>query len=602
MAVSVGFRVGVDGSDFCNNAKKHFYIYVDLLRDRTVEDIENRIKCMLKINTSVYLMNGGYYLPSMENVRLLSPGDILKIVKQIEEDVIDSNELLTDNIKNHEQTKEKKKKKRKHESSKNESHRTDDGENHGKQKMKKHVPISFEQNNIQHLTLSGIERLEIQHIPNPNNCKENSEEEIVATNEDVNLSKKAINRNYADMYNEQRYMLEDAKPKEREEKKTKLINFQENLAIDVQRNKSFKHSKNEGVTVNYLSHREENELDQLTFKENEPELLDASLDYDNYSSKNMGTSSKMAADKNDIPIEFNIIEKSNKRRRLRVRKHKKKKNLTFDNPSLCLPKIKKESFLPNASVKCKHIWFEEEEEKNEEEEEEKAALSAENDNINNGNTNMENGLSDETKNIFGNISTKLEIGLSDKSKNFYGNITTTKWDMKDISGHSSNVDQFNRLLSFEHSSIPLICERRKSKSESISQHGMNNEEDKKDSSIKCNGDDIPKKNGEIPTYQGAENIDPSKYPKITEMPKPGDFVAFKILKMDENYTPQISELISAKILETSKEISQLTLLVVGGHDQCRQPNGKFSLGEDDEFENKLSINWNEMIDPRLLFP
>lgn len=78
MADRLGFRVCVDAKEVCKDIKSRFYIYVDLLCDRHIHDIESRVKNVLSVDRPISLMIGSIYLPSSENVRLLCPGDVLK--------------------------------------------------------------------------------------------------------------------------------------------------------------------------------------------------------------------------------------------------------------------------------------------------------------------------------------------------------------------------------------------------------------------------------------------------------------------------------------------------------------------------------------------
>jgi hypothetical protein len=78
MADAIGFRVCVDAREVCKDMKSCFFMYVDLLRDRFIRDIENRIKSFLSVDKPISLMTGGIYVPSSENVRLLCADDVLK--------------------------------------------------------------------------------------------------------------------------------------------------------------------------------------------------------------------------------------------------------------------------------------------------------------------------------------------------------------------------------------------------------------------------------------------------------------------------------------------------------------------------------------------
>jgi hypothetical protein len=78
MAEALGFRVCVDAREVCKHIKNRFFIYVDLLRDRYIHDIESRVKSFLSVDKPISLMIDSIYLPASENVRLLCPDDVLK--------------------------------------------------------------------------------------------------------------------------------------------------------------------------------------------------------------------------------------------------------------------------------------------------------------------------------------------------------------------------------------------------------------------------------------------------------------------------------------------------------------------------------------------
>jgi hypothetical protein len=78
MAEWMGFRVGVDAREMRQDIRSRFFMYVDLLRDRCIGDIEDRIRCFLCVDGPISLTIGNNYLPSAENVRLLCAGDVLR--------------------------------------------------------------------------------------------------------------------------------------------------------------------------------------------------------------------------------------------------------------------------------------------------------------------------------------------------------------------------------------------------------------------------------------------------------------------------------------------------------------------------------------------
>ncbi|XP_068892749.1 uncharacterized protein coil isoform X2 [Tenebrio molitor] len=88
-------------------------------------------------------------------------------------------------------------------------------------------------------------------------------------------------------------------------------------------------------------------------------------------------------------------------------------------------------------------------------------------------------------------------------------------------------------------------------------------------------------------------------------PRTGDIIAFKILRISESYTPEVSSNIVGKVLSYETENKEITFEVFYGQEQCVQPLGKFSV--DTEQPEQLNNNifhcvWSSLLEPRLLFP
>lgn len=103
----------------------------------------------------------------------------------------------------------------------------------------------------------------------------------------------------------------------------------------------------------------------------------------------------------------------------------------------------------------------------------------------------------------------------------------------------------------------------------------------------------------------------TKYPKLKSTPQVNDIIAFKKWKMDDNYCPTVSDYISAYVQKISEDDGLLTLKVIDGHSELREPRGKFSLEMDPEdgsepiIEKPVDIahlNINELLDVRLVYP
>lgn len=50
----------------------------------------------------------------------------------------------------------------------------------------------------------------------------------------------------------------------------------------------------------------------------------------------------------------------------------------------------------------------------------------------------------------------------------------------------------------------------------------------------------------------------------------------------------------------------LILVITGGHEQCQQPKGKFHIKDDNTpdicIADDLVVNWNEILETKLVFP
>ncbi|XP_003426812.1 uncharacterized protein LOC100679130 [Nasonia vitripennis] len=72
-----------------------------------------------------------------------------------------------------------------------------------------------------------------------------------------------------------------------------------------------------------------------------------------------------------------------------------------------------------------------------------------------------------------------------------------------------------------------------------------------------------------------------------------DTVSFKVFRMAEDYTPQLSSVIIAKVLAKSSDESQYTMKILHGREQLQDPEGKFSLPKDekdkDDEENDVVV-------------
>ncbi|KAG5887927.1 hypothetical protein JTB14_003023 [Gonioctena quinquepunctata] len=113
--------------------------------------------------------------------------------------------------------------------------------------------------------------------------------------------------------------------------------------------------------------------------------------------------------------------------------------------------------------------------------------------------------------------------------------------------------------------------------------------------IESESDEIRVKEGDI-----------LRSPLMTSLvPKTGDVIAFRVLKLAEDYKPEMSSYITGKVTNFNSDSNTVNFEILGGLDQCQEPRGKFSM-DIDEFPESQSRDrefiWTDLVEPRLLFP
>jgi len=114
-------------------------------------------------------------------------------------------------------------------------------------------------------------------------------------------------------------------------------------------------------------------------------------------------------------------------------------------------------------------------------------------------------------------------------------------------------------------------------------------------------DSVFDKNSESTVVAPVETKDYSAYHAVSGSgPRVGDIIAFKVIEMGENYTPEVSDFKEGKVLECEgTNTVTFELLKVSK----KKKNGKFEIEEEEQEEEKVvTFNWAELIDPRLMFP
>ncbi|EFA12236.1 coilin [Tribolium castaneum] len=148
-----------------------------------------------------------------------------------------------------------------------------------------------------------------------------------------------------------------------------------------------------------------------------------------------------------------------------------------------------------------------------------------------------------------------------------------------------------------------------------------NEKQEKSEENKCNGDVVTKPapekneiaNGKLNGDQVITLDEPFdeetfvkcmlQFPVISGIePRIGDVIAFKILRISENYTPEISSWIVGKVVNYKNK--EVTFDITHGQDQCVNPQGKFCLEQEEpeEQSNEFKCLWQNVIEPRCIYP
>ena len=116
--------------------------------------------------------------------------------------------------------------------------------------------------------------------------------------------------------------------------------------------------------------------------------------------------------------------------------------------------------------------------------------------------------------------------------------------------------------------------------------------------LSCKGT-VFNKNGCSPINDAIKDY--SAYHLVNDSgPRVGDIIAFKVLEIGENYTPQISEYKEGKVVECDGT-NFVTFELIKNVKTKKM--GKFEIEENPEADDKVqTFNWCDLVEPRLLFP
>ncbi|XP_076755493.1 uncharacterized protein LOC143426161 [Xylocopa sonorina] len=90
---------------------------------------------------------------------------------------------------------------------------------------------------------------------------------------------------------------------------------------------------------------------------------------------------------------------------------------------------------------------------------------------------------------------------------------------------------------------------------------------------------------------------------MTEKPQLKDTIAFKMLKIGADYTPQVSDFIVGEVISFCSDTSVYTLKISHGISEVQVPVGKFTVTEEEEevvLDDTITINYAQIMEPRLI--
>ncbi|CAH2014253.1 unnamed protein product [Acanthoscelides obtectus] len=101
--------------------------------------------------------------------------------------------------------------------------------------------------------------------------------------------------------------------------------------------------------------------------------------------------------------------------------------------------------------------------------------------------------------------------------------------------------------------------------------------------------------------ESQSQVTPKAIPVNDLAPKVGNVIAFKVLKMSENYTPEVSAQITGKVVDYNPSDGSVKFDIIAGLDELKEPNGKLSIAENDDVKQNQNkeFKWNALIEPRL---
>ncbi|KAG8041360.1 hypothetical protein G9C98_002348 [Cotesia typhae] len=178
---------------------------------------------------------------------------------------------------------------------------------------------------------------------------------------------------------------------------------------------------------------------------------------------------------------------------------------------------------------------------------------------------------------------------------------------------SNEVATLSNLLNLKNNPAPVTYSSKRVRTNSeVSQVSVKSNQVKMENSPASSSHNLPqnKINKFIENDFNFTNINPFKYPIYESYFEINDIIAFRTLKIGEDYSPTVSGYIIAKIYAKEHGTDEYVLKIIDGHNQIKDPEGKFALpSEHDENEIEVNqfndelvnLNSSHLVEPRLIY-
>ncbi|XP_050577288.1 uncharacterized protein LOC126916000 isoform X2 [Bombus affinis] len=194
-------------------------------------------------------------------------------------------------------------------------------------------------------------------------------------------------------------------------------------------------------------------------------------------------------------------------------------------------------------------------------------------------------------------SSKLEqpvLNEEDKSKN----PVTCPETIRGAHTTISPVHELTNLLSMVNNSTPPTFENNRVKNTVNAKH-LSNEVN----GVNANVNESIASINELGESKEFVSADLETYPVMTTKPKINDIIAFKMLKIGSDFTPQVSNFIVAEVVSCNPEKSLYIFKILQGLSEVQVPVGKFNCMEESEecvMNDTIKLNYAQIMKPRLI--